>query len=159
MLGKLNHNVSVSYEYDKLAQEDERVGLLLRDAGKYRHSIYFLIHAMEKYVRAKTFSIVDARNSYFRERERNHSVEAALEFLIEVINGNPLIRDQIKKQLREHVLGDIRFNLLHNNLRYPFYSERYNSYSCLEVTRTDNELIIQKLNALKGFLAGIDRFK
>lgn len=114
---------------------------------------------MEKYVRAKTFSIVDARKSYFRERERNHSVEAALDFLVEVINGNAFIREQIKKQLHDYVLGDIRFNLLHNNLRYPFYSERYNSYSSLEVTKSDNEVIAQKLNALKAFLAGIDKFK
>ena len=159
MIGKLNHNIDASSEYNRLAREDERVGLILKDRGEYRHSIYFLIQAMEKYVRAKTFSIVDARKSYFRERERNHSVEAALDFLVEVINGNAFIREQIKKQLHDYVLGDIRFNLLHNNLRYPFYSERYNSYSSLEVTKSDNEVIAQKLNALKAFLAGIDKFK
>ncbi len=159
MLGKLNHNVDASYEYNRLAREDERVGLMLKDKGEHRHSIYFLIQAMEKYVRAKIFSIVDARNPYFRERERNHSVEAALEFLVEVINGNPNIKDQIKKQIREYVLGDVRFNLLHNNLRYPFYSERYNSYSSLDVTKNDSEIVAQRLNALKSFLAGVDRFK
>ena len=159
MIGKLNHNVEAAFEYKRLAQGDERVGLTLKNSGEHRHSIYFLIQAMEKYVRAKTFSIVDARNPYFRERERSHSVESALEFLVEVINGNPLVRDQIKKQLRDYVLGDIRFNLLHNNLRYPFYSERFDSYSSLQVTERDNEIIVQKLDSLKSFLAEIDRFK
>lgn len=159
MIGRLKHGVDVSYQYGRLAREDERVGLMLKERGEHRHSIYFLVQAMEKYVRSKIFSIVDATNPYFRERERNHSVEAALEFLVEVINGNNLVRDQIKKQLREYVLGDIKFNLLHNNLRYPFYSSHYNSFSHLEVNKSDNELIIQKLNALKSFLEGVDRFK
>jgi len=159
MIGRPNHNVEVSYEYSRLADDDERVGLMLKNAGEYRHSIYFLIQAMEKYVRAKTFSIVDAKNPYFRQRERNHSVEEALAFLVEVIHGSPVVRDQINKQLRDYVLGDIRFGHLHNNLRYPFYSERHNSYSCLDVGKSDSELIAQKLQALKSFLAGIDRFK
>lgn len=159
MIGKPNHNVEVSYEYSRLAREDERVGLMLKDSGEHRHSIYFLIQAMEKYVRAEIFTIVDARNPYFRERERNHSVEAALEFLVEVINGSPIVRDQIKKQLGDYVLGDIRFTHLHNNLRYPFYSERHNSYSSYEFTRDDNEIVVQRLNALKSFLAGMDKFK
>ena len=158
-IGRLTHNVEAAFEYRRLAAEDERVGLALRQAGEYRHSIYFLVQAMEKYVRAKTFSIVDARNAYFRERERSHSVEAALEFLVEVINGNETVRDQIKKQLRDYVLGNIRFNLLHNDLRYPFYSERFNSYSTLHVNERDNEVVVQKLNSLKTFLEGIDRFK
>ncbi len=159
MIGKISHNVEAAVEYGRLAREDESAGISLKERGAHRHSIYFLIQAMEKYVRAKTFSIVDARNPYFRERERTHSVEAALDFLIEVINGNQIVRDQIKKQLRDHVLGDIRFNLLHNNLRYPFYSERFNSYSSLEFSERDSDLILQKLNSLKIFLEGIDRFK
>lgn len=114
---------------------------------------------MEKYVRAKTFTFVDAKNAYFRKRERNHSIEDALEFLVEVISGNPVIREQIKKQLHEYVIGEIKFNWLHNNLRYPFYSERYNSYSSFEVTSSDNDVVAQKLKALKAFLSEIDRFR
>lgn len=79
MICKPNHNIDASSEYNRLAREDERVGLILKDRGEYRHSIYFLIQAMEKYVRAKT--------------------------------------------------------------------------------KSDNEVIAQKLNALKAFLAGIDKFK
>ncbi|MFM7885932.1 MAG: hypothetical protein ACKPCM_04410 [Pseudanabaena sp.] len=65
MIGQINHNVNVSSEYNRLAREDERIGLILKNKGEYRHSIYFFIQAMEKYVRAKTFSIVDAKNPYF----------------------------------------------------------------------------------------------
>ncbi|BAY68060.1 hypothetical protein ACN23B_12250 [Anabaena sp. FACHB-709] len=159
MIGKLNHNVNVSQEYEKLAREDEKVGLLLQEQGEHRHSIYFLIQAMEKYVRAKIFTFVDAKNPYFRKRERTHSIEDALDFLIEVISGNTVIREQVKNQLREYVVGEIKFNWLHNNLRYPFYSERYNSYSSFEITSHDNDVIAQKLKALKAFLADIDRFR
>ena len=159
MIGKVTHNVDASYEYAKLAKDDERVGLMLMERGEHRHSIYFLIQAMEKYTRAKIFSVVDARNQYFRQRERSHSLEDALTFLVEVINGNELVREQIRKQLREYVIGDIRFNHLHNNLRYPFYSDRFNSYSVIQINRSDNELIAKKLIALKSFIAGIDKFK
>jgi hypothetical protein len=68
MIGKLHHDRDASHEYGRLAREDERVGLMFKDRGEYRHSIYFLIQAMEKYVRAKTFSLVDARNEFYREK-------------------------------------------------------------------------------------------
>lgn len=158
MIGKVTHNVDVSYEYTRLAKEDERVGLLLKEKGEYRHSMYFLIQAMEKYVRAKTFSIVNPLIPYFREKERNHSLEAAIQSLLEVINSNKLVQDQIRTQMQRFVLGDIDFRHLHNNLRYPYYSGR-NNYSSVQFEKRDNEIIAQKLEALKSFIAGIDRFK
>lgn len=158
-IGRFNHDVDASAEYFRLAQEDERISLLLRDAGCHRASIYFVLQAMEKYVRSKVFSIVDPRNEYFRNRHRNHSVEEAVEFLVEVVSGDSVIRDQVKKQLYEHVLGDIRYNRLHNDLRYPVYFERSNSYSCLELGLQDNDQAVMKLKTLKSFIADIDRFR
>lgn len=158
-LGTWTNNVEASDEYTRLAQENERVGLKLCNIGEHRHSIYFLIQAMEKYVRAKIFSIVNANNDWFRNRERHHSVEDALDFLIQVINGRSDIRDLVRNQLQEYVLKDVNFTWLHNNLRYPLYSKRNRYYSCLVVTRSDNEVIIKRLNALKAFLAGIDKFR
>ncbi len=157
MIGKPNHNIDVSYEYYRLAKEDERVGLVLLEQGEYRHSMYFLVQAMEKYVRAKTFSIVNPLIPYFRERSRNHSVEDAVDFLVEVVTGDKLKREQMKKQIKDYVLGGIRYNHLHNNLRYPYYSERYSSYSCIQVSKSDNEIIAQKLHDLKKFISDMDK--
>ena len=131
MIGTIDRDVDVSYEYGRLAAADERVGNMLKNAGEYRHSIYFFIQAMEKYIRAKTFSIVNANLKYYRDQERHHSVEDAAAFLINVISPDDGIRNQIKKQLHYFVLGDVRFNHLHNDLRYPHYSERHQSFRVL----------------------------
>lgn len=159
MIGKLDRDVDVSYEYGRLAADDERVGIMLKNAGEYRHSIYFLIQAMEKYIRAKIFSLVNAQLQYYRDQERHHSVEDAAAFLLKVVHTNDEMRNRISKQLHDFVLGDIRFNHLHNDLRYPYYSERHKSFICLNVGKSDCDLIVEKLNALKSFLAGIDRIR
>ena len=158
-IGRLRRNVDVSSEYYKFAQEDEQIGLPLKDMEKYRHCMYFLIQAMEKYVRSKIFTIIDANNTYFRERNRSHSLENALEFFVEIISIDAHIRKQVKEQLDRYVLDGIKYSLLHNDLRYPFYGERFHSYSSLEVTREDSEILLQRLNFLKRFLQDIERFR
>ena len=58
-IGRLEHRLSdVAAEYLALAQEDEKVGQLLISQGQYRHAIYFLVQAMEKYVRCTIFGLV-----------------------------------------------------------------------------------------------------
>ena len=114
---------------------------------------------MEKYLRAKIFTYVNPKNEVFREMNRNHSVEEAANLFIEIVSPQTRIKEQVREQLNQYVLEDIRFNHLHNNLRYPFYSERYDSFSCLDVTQKDAELFIQKLNFLKNFLKDIDLIK
>jgi len=151
-IGKFRHNIDASSEYFSLAAEDEQAALILKDAGKYRQSSYFIVQAMEKYLRAKIFSFVNPNNGTFREMNRNHSVEEAANLFIEIVSPHARIKEQVRDQLNRYVLEDIKFNHLHNNLRYPFYSDRYDSYSCLDVTRQDVELLLQKLNFLKNFL-------
>jgi hypothetical protein len=158
-IGRVRRNVDIASEYFRLAQEDEQIGLLLKDTGKYRHSLYFVIQAMEKYVRSKIFAIIDAKNSYFREKNRNHSIEDAIDFFVEIVSMDSYIRKQVREQLDKYVLDGIKFNLLHNDLRYPFYSERFNSYSSLDVTKEDTETVLQRLNFLKKFLQDVDRFR
>ena len=158
-IGKFRHNIDASSEYFSLAAEDENAALILKDAGKYRQSSYFIVQAMEKYLRAKIFSFVNPKNEIFREMNRNHSVEEAANFFIEIVSPQARVKEQVREQLNRYVLEDIKFNHLHNNLRYPYYSERYNSYSCLDITQKDVELLIQKLNFLKNFLKDIDLIK
>jgi HEPN domain-containing protein len=155
-IGKPRHNIDVSSEYFSLASEDEKAALILKDAGKYRQAIYFTVQAMEKYIRAKIFSYINPKNDTFREMNRNHSVDEAVALFIDIVSPEIRVKEQVREQLERYVVGDIKFNHLHNNLRYPFYSEKYNSFSCLDVTSADAELFIQKLNFLKKFLKDID---
>lgn len=149
--------MELSAEYARLAHEDEQASKLLHDSGNYRHAMYFAIQAMEKYVRAKVFSLVDGKNYDVRYRHRNHSIEGALDSLVEVVNHDPIVREQVTKQLQQYVIGETRFNHLHNNLRYPAYFEKYQIYSSLDVTRRDSIELLQKLDTLKRFLAELDR--
>jgi len=157
-IGRFNRNVpNIASEYQRLAQEDEEVGLLLVKSQKYRHAIYFFIQSMEKYIRYRIFLLVNAENNYFREKTRTHNVDELLDFLVEITSSDPVIRDQIKKQLDDYVLGGVRFGDLHNNLRYPFFSNHHQAYSMLGVGQADASLVHDKLQKLKLFLRDIDK--
>lgn len=158
-LGIFKHNVEPSVEFTLLAEEDERTGAMLKDASRYRPSMYFILQAMEKYVRAKIFSMVDARNEYFRREQRTHALQEAVQDLINIFSPDEHLRRQIMQQLHDYVLGDIKYEYLHNDLRYPKYSGRYNSYSSLQVSRQHCDLLFEKLRLLKVFLEGLDRLR
>jgi len=143
-------------EYLRLALEDEEVGILLYDKGKYRHSVYFFLQAMEKQVRAKIFSFVNPDTEYFRNRVRTHNLDELLDFLIEIVSNKENIRDQVKGQLEEHVLDGVKFGMLHNNLRYPIYREKSRSYSHLVIDEDDADRMWEKLKKLKVFISDIN---
>jgi hypothetical protein len=63
-IGKLEKIQHISYGYYQLAQIDEEVADNLLRIEKYRHSMYFYIQAMEKYIRARIFEINS--NKHFR---------------------------------------------------------------------------------------------
>src|SRR5689334_13483700 len=98
-IGRVRRNVAVAAEFLQLAREDETIGRLLYDGGKYRHAMYFLLQAMEKYVRAKIFTIVDGKNAYFRNKHRDHSIEDAIDFFVEIVSLNEDVRRQVREQL------------------------------------------------------------
>jgi hypothetical protein len=58
---------------------------------------------------------------------------------------------------KQHVLEGVRFGKLHNDLRYPNFSERHESYSMLRVTQKDAAFTYEKLQRLKVFLKDIHR--
>lgn len=130
-IGKLRHRVNVAAEFLQLAREDERASEHLADNQQYRQACYFTIQAMEKFIRAKVFTLVNPNLEYFREKNRSHSLESAVDFLIEIVSDQEIVREQVSAQLKNHVLGNTRYNHLHNNLRYPTYFQRYDSYSVL----------------------------
>ncbi|WP_129677680.1 HEPN domain-containing protein [Candidatus Chloroploca sp. Khr17] len=159
-LGRREHRLSdVAAEYLVLAQQDEQVGLLLIRQGQYRHGISFLVQAMEKYVRSTIFGLVNPNTEYFRNRTRTHDLDDLLDFLIEIACANPAVHAQVREQLRDFVLGGIRFGKLHNDLRYPAFSMRYQSYSLLSVSRQDADLTLERLQTLKRFLKDIHQLR
>ncbi len=159
-IGRLDYDViNVADEYQRLAMADEEVGRFLLANQKYRHAVYCFVQAMEKHVRFKIFTLVNADLEYFRNRTRTHNVDDLLSFLVEIVSANPLVQEQIRNQLDRFVLEGVRFGKLHNDLRYPVYLERSQSYARLQVEKNDAELALQKLEKLKVFLLDIDRLK
>lgn len=159
-IGRLDHRLSdVAAEYLALAQEDEKVGQLLISQGQYRHAIYFLVQAMEKYVRCTIFGLVNPNTEYFRNRTRTHDLDELLDFLVEIACSNTTVQGQVREQLRDFVLGGIRFGKLHNDLRYPSFSERYQSYSLLSVGHQDADITLERLQTLKRFLKDIHQLQ
>ncbi len=109
-IGRLEHRLSdVAAAYLGLAQEDEKVGQLLISQGQYRHAMYFLIQAMEKYVRCTIFGLVNPNTEYFRNRTRTHDLDELLDFLVEIACPNTTVQGQVREQLRDFVLGGVRF--------------------------------------------------
>lgn len=156
-LGQVRHKIDVSYEYEVLAKKDEEVSNLLFRNGEYKHAIYFCVQAMEKYIRSRIFSLVNPNLEYFRKRNKNHSVEDAIEFLLEIISTDENLRSTIRQQLFVSILGEINYHQLHNNLRYPFYSQKFDSYSVTTYTVEDYKFVENGLQKLKVYLNDLDR--
>lgn len=155
-LGKINYNINVSEGFRIQSISDERAANILFENGAYKQSSYYIIQAMEKLIRSKIFTLVDARNEYFRDRNRTHSLEDAADFLIDILGTNEVVKKQVSNQLYNFVLGDTKYNYLHNNLRYPFYSKKFNSYSSLDFEKSDANILLGRLGSLKKFLKDID---
>ncbi|SFV63109.1 hypothetical protein MNB_SV-9-1074 [hydrothermal vent metagenome] len=157
-IGKIRHKINVSSEFTELSKNDESAAYLLAEKGMFQQACYFLIQAMEKAIRAKIFSLVNPNIEYFRERNRTHSLDSAVEFLIEIISTDNMIKKQVSVQLQQHVLGNTKYGYLHNNLRYPTYFKKYNSYSVIEVGKSDFELLSNRLQLLRKFLSDLHKF-
>ena len=151
-IGKFRYKTNVSSEFMKLSIEDETAAETLAQNGQYRQACYFIIQAMEKYIRSKIFTLVNANIEYFRNRNRTHSLDSAVEFLIEIVSSDKVVQEQVSQQLNIHVLGNTQYGHLHNNLRYPAYFNKYNSYSILDVELDDFVKLKTRLHSLKKFL-------
>jgi len=158
-IGKLKHKITVYEEFSILAKEEEYSAEILASNNQYRQACYFLVQAMEKLIRAKIFSRINPNLEYFREKNRNHSLDASVEFLVETISNDKNIQEQVSNQIRKFVLNESSYRFLHNNLRYPFYSERFDSYSILEVEEKDYNILKKSIDSLKIFLNELDKFK
>lgn len=157
-IGKFRHKVNVAVEFSKLSIEDENSAKILASNGQFRHACYLIIQAMEKSIRAKIFTLVNPNIEYFRNRNRTHSLDSAIEFLIEIVSADKVVQAQISDQLNVHVLGNTKYGHLHNNLRYPSYFNKYDSYSVLNVELNDFEVLKKRLDLLRRFLNDLHLF-
>lgn len=158
-IGTINRKVDISYEYYNLALEDEKVAIILKNKGEYRHSIYFFIQAMEKYIKSKIFTLVNPNLEYFINRNKHHSLDDSIEFLIEVISSDKNIRDQVKLYFNEYVFKGLSFRNLHNNLRYPFYDRSREYYNIVNFDTEDCKYIEKMLENLKKYINDLNRIK
>ena len=156
-VGRLKRDVQVSAEYARLSREDEQAALELARAGLHRHACYFLIQSIEKAVRAEIFRLVNPNLEYFRERSRTHSVDEAVEFLLEILPQDAATKARLERQLADDVLKGLRFHHLHNDLRYPAYSRRFESYSGLSISKRDVEVLKICLSNMRSFLKTLTR--
>ena len=158
-IGKLEKIQHISYGYYQLAQIDEEVADNLLRIEKYRHSMYFYIQAMEKYIRARIFEINS--NKHFIEHNKDHRLDNAIKTLIEILGGDELAKQHMEKHLFENVLGGIKFGSLHNQLRYPFYIEenKRSVFKMLKVEKQDVLFIRDRLSCLKAFLNDLQKLK
>lgn len=156
-IGKMKVDVDISYEYKKMALEDEKVAKLLKDNLQYRHSIYFFIQSMEKYIKSKIFTLVNPNLEYFINKNRHHSLDSSVEFLIEVISPDENVRNQVKYQFNKYVFNELNSRNLHNNLRYPFYNDKRKNYTVVNYDEHDCKYIEDMLENLKKYLNDLNR--
>lgn len=156
-VGNLIIDIEVADTYKQLAMQDEEAAKKLYNMGAYRHSIYFYIQSMEKLIKAKIYSLVNPNIQYFRDRNKDHSLDKSIDFLLEIISTDDNIRNQVRQQIYKFALGDIKYNQLHNNLRYPFYNNKYNNYCLIEFSSKDCINIENNLSSLKRYLKELYR--
>ena len=151
-IGKLKHNIIISDNYQQIANADEKAAIILAKSELFEQACYCILQAMEKTIRAKIFTLVDAKNPYFREKNKSHCVENAANFLLDILSSDEIVKKQIKQQMTDLVLKDTKYSFLHNCLRYPNYSEKYNNFSKLTADQSDFDELYNRLAMLKKFL-------
>lgn len=155
-IGHFRELSDVSTEYALWARADEAAANALAEAGLYRHAVYFVVQAIEKHLRAKIFSVASPLNEAVRQANRNHSVEEAAAFLVATFDYDGRLCRLIQEQFDKCLLRGVRFNLLHNDLRYPAYLDRVGGFASLDVSERDLLQMFERLDWLKEFMKEVD---
>lgn len=158
----LHTSLDVANEYKEIAEKDLKAAQLLMSNGLYNEAYYYYIQSMEKNIKKRICEIIDVTNPFFADQMRDigHSLDDAIEFLLRVISGNnEVMYQQIKKQIVEKVLKEIRFSSVHNNVRYPYFNRHKKEYIYLNITY-DDCIEIQKMEKnLKVYLEELYRIQ
>ena len=88
-----------------------------------------------------------------------HSLDESLNLLFKICTGNDdeSLFNQLNAQLKNQVFRDTNFSLLHNKVRYPIFSPKYQNYSYLELSARDCAELQNMLTLLKKYLEDISR--
>ena len=79
-------------------------------------------------------------------------MEELLASLIEITTPDENTRTHVSELLHKRVLGGHRFQRLHNDLRYPFYTPRDDWHCMLELEESHATYSFELLDRLKSFL-------
>ncbi|HEY2584278.1 MAG TPA: hypothetical protein VGI81_00785 [Tepidisphaeraceae bacterium] len=158
IVGKRVFVSDLAEAYERVALEDECVAVELLRAGRFRHAMYQVVQGMEKRIRAASLRLGESPEA-FCQRAKNHSLEEALDGLVAALTRHDLAKDQVEDMLFRHVLQGIRFDWLHNDLRYPFYLSNRRTSAVLEVTRTDVEQMLMRSHRLQVYLKDLGRLQ
>lgn len=134
-IGKMRYvkkGTEIADEYSVYATNDEKAADVLFENGLYNESAYYYIQAMEKVVKTAISSKVDVTNTYYAAKLKDigHSLDSAIVFFLELLvyGKDDVLAQQLEHQLKAVVFKNVRFSSLHNNIRYPIYSEKWGSY-------------------------------
>lgn len=158
----LKDSLEVSYEYKKIAEDNLKAAQLLMKNGLYNDAYYCFIQSMEKSIKGRICEIIDVANPYYADQMRDigHSLDNAVCFLLRLIAGNnEVMFEHIKKLMVEDVLKGIHFSAVHNNVRYPYYSQYKKKHEYLVMSYSDCVEIEKMEKNLKIFLAELYRIK
>lgn len=153
----INDGIDMAAEFEMIAKQDEKAAILLSNHGLYNQSVYYYIQSMEKFIKSNICKKLDITNDYYANRLRDlgHSLDAALDFFIEIVSGNDNnFRIQINEQLKNNVLKGIHFSVIHNSSRYPSYKN--GRYRITEMTRHDCIQLQNIFDMLKVYINSIN---
>ena len=157
---RLNSSIQTADCYHNIALSNEHSADILLKSNIYNEASYMYIQAMEKFVKEQICRRVDVTNQYFAKRIRDtgHQLDKSIEFLVEICSGNNVaLKEQLKTQLIHNVMGDMRFSAIHNNLRYPQYSEKFKNYTMIEFSQKDCIHLRDMTNKLIKFMNDLYR--
>ena len=100
----MNNGYDMSEEFGMIAKQDEEVANLLCRQGFYNQSVYYYIQSMEKFIKSFICQKIDVTNNYYANklRQLGHSLDAAIDFFIEIVSGNDNnLRIQVSEQLKD----------------------------------------------------------
>jgi len=163
-LGKqtfINDSFGTAEKYFEIAKADEKAAMTLKENRLFNQAGYFFIQAMEKLIKYHIAKKINVTNPHFAEELRKtmgHSLDESLNLLFKVYTGNnEIFFNQLNEQIKNQVFHEVNFLTLHNKVRYPIYSLKFQNYSFLELSARDCEALQNMLTLLKKYLEDISR--
>lgn len=145
----------IASEYLLMAKTDEHAADLLWKNQLYNQSVYFYIQAMEKYLKHYICKKINVLNTYFAEELRlvGHSLDDAADLYINIMSGNnEALQCQLMTQIKNNIFSNIKFSIVYNAARYPYYNRHTSSYRITKMEDKDCQMLHKMCQSLKDYL-------